>query len=197
MQIAVDYDDFGPLNHRFDILEQIRDRYTDFKVTMFTVPWDIRLSPKTKGTPITEPRYKPWVDEVKKAQDEGWMEIAIHGLTHAPREFEKLTYQEAKNRVLTGQKMFENVGIETNGMFKAPFWLLSEDGKKAIEDLGLKVMEDGYYNFNLKDEMPLEKTLIAHGHIQDGPSQNGIEESFFNLTKVPQDADWVHLREVI
>ena len=103
MQISVNYDDFSPLNHRFDILDQIRERYPDFKVTMFTVPWEIRLSPNTKGTPITNSDYKPWVHRVMEAVDNGWMEISIHGLTHAPREFEKLTHTEARNRVLTGQ----------------------------------------------------------------------------------------------
>lgn len=199
MQIAVDYDDFSPLNHRFDMLDSIRERYPDFKVTMFTVPWEIRLSPSTKGTPITDEEYKPWVERVVEAQKEGWMDIALHGLTHAPREFEKLSYQDAKNRIIVGQKMFQNVGIELNGMFKAPQWLINENGKKAVEDLGLKLMEDGYYNWNLKDDKPKKKKkLIAHGHIQDEPgSWNGIEESFFRLTKVPTKAEWVHLKDLV
>lgn len=196
MKISLEYDDFSPLNHRFDLLEKLRERYPDFKVTMFTVPWEIRLSPDTKGTPITEKKYKPWVDRVKKAQKEGWLNIAIHGLTHNINEFEKLGYDETKKRVVIAQKMFANVGIETNGMFKAPFWLLTEEGKLAVEDLGLKVMEDGYYNWNLKDEMPKGKKLIAHGHIHDTMG-NGLDESYFRLIKVPKEAEWVHLKDMI
>lgn len=196
MQISYDNDDFSPLNHRFDILEKLKERYPDFKVTMFTIPWEIRFSPDTKGTPITEERYKPWVEKVKKAQKEGWLDIAIHGLTHAPREFEKLGYDEAKKRVMVAQKMFANVGIKTNGMFKAPFWLLSKEGKKSIEDLGLKVMENGYYNWNLKDDMPDEEKLIAHGHVHN-TCDNGMEESYFRLIKTPQEAEWVHLKELV
>ncbi len=166
---------------------------------MFTIPWDIRFSPRTKGTPITQPEYKQWVDAVRKGQEDGWLDIAIHGLTHAPREFENLSYQEAKNRVVVAQKMFANVGIEVNDMFKAPQWLLSDDGKKAIEDLGLKVMEDGYYNWNLKEDRPKRKRkLIAHGHIQDEPStRNGIEESYIRIISTPQEAEWVHLKDLI
>jgi hypothetical protein len=197
MKISCDYDDFSPMNHRFDILDKIRERYPDFKVTMFTVPWEIRLSPSTKGTPITHDRYKPWVDKVIEAVDEGWMDISLHGLTHAPREMENLTYQEVKNRILTGQKMFENVGIKINDLFKAPQWLISEDGKKAVEDLGLKLMEDHYYNWNLKDDKPKKKKkLIAHGHVQDVMG-NGLDESFFRLSKTPTDAEWLHLKEMI
>jgi len=166
---------------------------------MFTIPWDIRISPSTKGTPITEPSYREWVDGVKEAIDDGWLEIALHGLTHAPREFDNLTYQEAKNRIVTGLKMFESVGIKTNGMFKAPQWLINEDGKKAVKDMNLKLMEDGYYNWNLKDSMPEgEETLIAHGHVQDEvATMNGMDQSLLRLMKTPIDAEWVFLSEVV
>lgn len=197
MQIALDYDDLSCLNHRFDLVEKLRARYPNFKVTFFTVPWEIRLSPNTKGTPITEPEYQDFVIAVRNAVDEGWMNIAIHGLTHAPEEFHKLSYDEAKKRVIVGMKMFENVGIKTNGMFKAPQWLLNEDAKKAIEDLGVTVVEDGYYNWNLKDEMPEEKILIAHGHVQDErATMNGMDQSLVRLMKVPKDAKWVHLADI-
>lgn len=197
MTITLDYDDFSPLNHRFDLLSNLRERYPDFAVTLFAVPWEIRFSPDTKGTPITDERYASWCSAVRQSVNEGWMQIALHGLTHAPREFESLSYQEAKNRVLVAQKMFANVAIPTVTLFKAPQWLLSEDAKKAIEDLGITVVEDGYYNWNLKDSMPKKKKkIIAHGHIQDEVStQNGMEQSFVRLTKIPSDAKWGFLKD--
>ena len=203
MRISLDYDDLSPLSHRFDLCEKLRERYPDFRVTFFTIPWDIRFSPATNGTPITDEKYKDWCTYVKKAVDDGWMEIGIHGLTHAPREFEHLSYDETKKRVLVAQKMFANVGIPITNLFKAPYWLLSKDGKKAIEDLGLKVVEDGYYNWNLKHGFnsawkDSNKILISHGHIADGMGcDNGMDESFLRLCEVPQDAKWVFLSEVL
>lgn len=210
MKIALDYDDFSPLNHRFDLLDKLRERYEGFKVTMFTIPWDIRFNPDGKGTPITDRLYAPWVDRVKEAVEQGWMEIALHGLDHAPQEFENLTYQQAKNRVIVGEKMFANVGIPVIKLFKAPQWLLSDSGKKAIEDLGYTVCEDGYYNWNLRDELASwhdeiqaggdrkNKAVVAHGHVQDEPStMNGMDQTLLNLSDVPQDAEWVFLRETL
>lgn len=211
MNISLDYDDLSPLSHRFDLCEKLRERYPDFKVTFFTIPWDIRFSPSTSGTPITDEKYKDWCEYVKKAVEDGWMQIGIHGLTHAPREFERLNYSETKKRVVVAQKMFENVGIPVTNLFKAPYWLLSKNGKQAIEDLGLKVVEDGYYNWNLKDKMLLatldekidlenmpDVRLIAHGHIADGDgTDNGMDESFLRLCETPQDAKWVFLSEVL
>lgn len=209
MNISVDYDDLSCLSHRFDLCEKLRERYPDFRVTFFTIPWDIRFSPATQGTPITDEKYKDWCTYVKKAVADGWMQIGIHGLTHAPREFEQLTYDETKKRVLIAQKMFENVGIPITNLFKAPYWLLSKDGKKAIEDLGLKVVEDGYYNWNLKYEpwfsggrlwksVDRFDPVMAHGHIADGMGcDNGMDESFLRLCTVPQDAKWIFLSEVL
>ena len=196
MKISLDCDDFSPLNHRFDLLEQLSLRYKGFKVTMFTVPWEIRIEPQKKGTPITDKEYEPWVDAVRRGVDGGWLEIAIHGLTHAPSEFHHLTYEEAKNRVLTGQKMFANVGIDYVKMFKAPYWQISKEGKQAIEDLGVKVVEDGYYNWNIKDKMPKGDKIIAHGHVQNVVG-NGLEESMGRLIKIPRGAKWQFLSQSI
>lgn len=197
MKISYDVDDLSPMNHRFDLIEKFRKRYPGFKMTAFLIPWDIRFNPQGKGTPITEPEYMSFVSYVKKAQKDGWLDISIHGLTHAPSEFLNLTYKEAKGRALAAQKMLAHVGIEYNKMFKAPQWQLSEDGKKAVEDLGMVVMEDGYYNWNVKDERPPRKRkLVAHGHVQD-VCGNGIEESFIRLTNVPSSAEWVFLKDLI
>lgn len=197
LEVAVDYDDFSVNNHRFDLLDQIRKRYPDFKVTMFTVPWEIRFDAKGKGTPITQPEHRWWVDTVKQGITDGWLEIMLHGLTHAPEEFHRLTYDEAKKRILVGLKMFENVGIECKPYFKAPQWLISEGGKQAVEDMDLILVEDHYYNWNLKDKKPENTKMIAHGHIQDERGTgNGMEQSLMHLFQIPQDAEFKFLSDV-
>lgn len=200
MKAVIDLDDFSPLNNNLGLMEELRERYPGFKITLFATPWEIRWQADGKGTPITDEKWTPWCMAVGKAVDEGWMEIGIHGLTHAPSEFLNLSYDEARKRIIVAQKMFENRKIKVSNLFKAPQWQISEDAKRAVKDMGLKLVEDGYYNFNLKDEYPDKepKILIMHGHIQDDPQwPNGLEESFHKICKVPAKAKWAFLSEVL
>jgi len=195
--VTIDLDDYSPLNNNVYLMEKLKERYEGFKITLFTVPWEIRWKADGKGTPITDEKWKPWVEATKQAIKDGWMEIALHGMTHAPKEFERLSYDKTRKRIIVSQKMFENVGIEICDLFKAPQWLISKDGERAVKDMGLTLVEDGYYNWNLKDEMPEVKNLIAHGHIQDDPHfPNGLEQSYFRITKLPPETEWKFLSEV-
>lgn len=191
MKIALEFDDFSPKNSNFGLLEELKEHYPGFKVTMFTTPWEIRWGDMT---PITNPEYAPWVNAVKKCED--WLEIAVHGLTHAPMEFSELSYDEAKKRIMVAEKMFINRGIKYAKIFKAPFWALSAQGEKAIKDLGFTVVKDGYYNWNLADEMPKLKVILGHGHVQNEMG-NGLEEVFQKLMKLPTDTEFVFLSEYL
>lgn len=198
-RFSIDFDDFSPFNHRFDLLEQLLLKYPKMKVTMFMVPWDVRFHQQAYETTITNPKNEVWCQAVKQAIDDGWLELGLHGLTHIPGEFDKMTYQTAKNKIMAGQKMCEFRHLPLTKLFKAPQWLISDEARKAVTDLGLVVVDDGYYNWNLKDEMPdLEGDIIAHGHVQNGDGcDNGIEESFFRINQIPQDAKWQFLSEVL
>lgn len=191
MKIAAEYDDFGPRNNNIHLLEEIREHYPNFKVTMFTVPWDIRFGSQT---PITNEEFKPWCEAVKKLD---WIEIAVHGLTHVPLEFSELSYDAACKRIVVAEKMFQNRGINYVKIFKAPHWTISPEAKRAAEDLGFKVVEDGYYNWNLKDDMPeTNDVIIAHGHVQN-VMENGLEETMPKLMRLPTDTEFLKLSEVI
>jgi len=196
MKVALEYDDFSPTNSNFGILEKFKEHYPDFKVTMFTVPWEIRFQPQDMGSPITREKYKPWVDAVN---DCDWIEIALHGLTHAPREFEKMDYDTAIKTITVGMKMFENVGFKNFvKIFKAPQWLLSPDGKRAAEDMGFLVVEDKYYNWNLENPTPDQgaaEPFIMHGHIQDDCG-NGMMETMHTVLKLPVDTEFLFLSDI-
>lgn len=188
MKLVLEFDDFSPKNSNFGLLEELKEHYPNFKVTMFTTPWEIRWGDQS---PITLPEYGPWVEAVKKCD---WIEIAIHGMTHAPMEFAEVSYDEAKKRVMIAEKMFQNRGIKYTKIFKAPFWALSINGEKAIKDLGFIVVKDGYYNWNLAEEMPKLKVVVGHGHVQDTMG-NGISECFQKLMKLPTDTEFITLTE--
>lgn len=196
MKFLFDFDDFSPKNTNLGILEQIKEHYPNFKVTLFTVPWEIRFG---NPTPITEPQYLPFAKALWQARD--WIEIAVHGLTHGPEEFLNLTHEEAKKRILVAEKMFINRQIPYAKIFKAPYWQLSGGGKTAAEELGFKVAEDHYYNWNLKDDLPIypikwkeQELIIAHGHIQD-TTGNGLEENLWKIMRLPTDAKFGFLSE--
>lgn len=193
MTVAFEFDDFNPRNSNFGVLENIKDHYPEFKVTMFTTPWDITTG---QHLAITERDFGPWVNAVKKASD--WLEIAVHGLTHLPMEFSELNYKAAKERIMVAENMFQNCGIKYTKIFKAPYWALSKEGKQAAEDLGFHVVEDGYFNWNLAEPMPEspEGIVIAHGHVQNTMG-NGILESLGRIMKMPTDTKFKFLSEVI
>lgn len=197
--IALEFDDYQPLQHRMDVMEKLRERYPSLKLTLFTIPWDIRFEREKGGLPISAERFKPWVNMVRHAVAEGWMEIAVHGLTHAPSEFLNITAKLADAKVMFAEKFFEDVQIPYVKIFKAPQWLLSPEGKEAIIKRGYKVVEDHYYNWNIKDEFPVElDNVIGHGHIQDGDGcDNGIDESLIRLVQIPDEYEWKFVSEVL
>lgn len=198
MKIALEFDDFSPRNSNFGILEDLMDHYEHFKVTMFTVPWEIRFG---QQTPITQAAHDPWCEAVKKCK---WLEIALHGMTHAPLEFAEITTEEAHKRIVIGEKMFINKGIKLAKIFKAPQWEISKEATKAANDLGYDVVHDHYYNWNLADECPFtpeqikndEGTIIAHGHVQR-VCGNGLEEVAHKIMKLPPDVEFIFLSEAL
>jgi len=199
MKIALEFDDFSPRNSNFGILEDLKDHYEHFKVTMFTVPWEIRFG---NQTPITQPAHAPWCEAVKKSSS--WLEIALHGMTHAPMEFAEITTEESHKRIIIGEKMFTNREIELTKIFKAPQWAISPEAVKVANELGYHVVHDHYYNWNLADECPFtpeqikndEGIILAHGHVQR-VCGNGLEEVAHKIMKLPPDIEFIFLSEAL
>lgn len=199
MKICLEFDDFSPRNTSFGVLEDIKDHYPNFKVTMFTVPWEIRFG---QQTPITEEPYTPWVNAVNKAAD--WLEIALHGLSHIPMEYAELGLEEAHKRTVIGEKLFINRKIKLAKIFKAPHWAISKEAITAVNDLGYDVVHDHYYNWNLADECPFTKEqikndpgiIIAHGHVQN-VCGNGLEEVAHRIMQLPPETEFIFLSEAL
>lgn len=195
-KVALEYDDFSPRNSNLSLIEEMKEHYPGFKITLFTVPWEIRFG---EPTPITDAAFVPWVNALKEHAD--WIELALHGMTHAPREWENVSYDEATKWIIVAEKMFENRGLKLAKVFKAPQWLLSEEGERALQDRGYKVVKDHYYNWNLKDEFPQEAAdrgdlVIGHGHVQD-ECGNGMAETFHKIMKLPVTTEFFKISEII
>ncbi len=199
MKIVLEFDDFSPRNSNFGLLEDLKDHFKGFKVSLFSVPWDIRWG---EPTPITDEKYIPFVNAVNASED--WIEICVHGLTHMFSEFKTISYDEAKKRISIAEKMLINRAVKYAKIFKAPHWELSPGAKRALTELGFIYVEDGYYNWNLADEFPEEivkkdpkAVIIAHGHIQN-VMNNGLEEVMPKLLALPaKDVEWMFLSEYL
>jgi predicted deacetylase len=203
-KIAIEYHDASPSHplgpRMWDILESFREHYPDYKVTLFTVPSELRFG---KAQTMRHDGFKPWVKIAKKAYDQGWVRYALHGFTHVPREFENLTYEDAAKRIQFGKEVFESCEIPLEPYFIAPNWFVSEAAEKAVEDAGFTVLKDRYYQWNLKDRLPQpaefgDKIIIAHGHIQDGDGcDNGLFETRGRILELPTDTTFHFLGEAL
>ena len=196
-RVAIEYDDLSPACHNLPLLEKMKEHLPNLKVTLFTIPFDIRFCKGIQDSaPITLPTFAPFVKAVNSLD---WVEIALHGLTHAPMEFAELSYEGAIKRLTVGMKMFENVGIKNfTKIFKAPQWEISYEAKRAATDMGFIVLEDNYYNWNLANDAPNEgatEPYIMHGHVQETMG-NGMEETMHRVLRLPKDTQFLFLSEV-
>lgn len=98
-------------------------------------------------------KYPKFVRLMKKKEKEGW-ELALHGYTHShPQkipwysflfqskeswEFYKLNYKHTKVLAKKGLDIFKKTFGHMPKGFIPPNWRLSEEGNKAIEDLGFE-----------------------------------------------------------
>lgn len=210
MKIAIEYDDASPAHpmgpRMFDILQTFREHYPKYKVTLFTIPWEIRFG---KPLNLCQPDAKQWVSAAKEANEQGWMFFALHGLTHigpseqnpmVEPEFASMPYDIAKKRIQAGINIFKKAGLPLLKIFKAPHWQISDEAERAAKELGFKVVKDKYYNWNLRDPLPKKPKdpIIAHGHIQDGDGCfNGLEETRQNVFQLPTDAQFLSLDKVV
>ena len=86
-----------------DHLFALKKRYPNFKVTLFTIPFKISR------------------EHLLEAKSTGWIELAVHGFTHIPKEMLVLNREE----IVKGFSTID-FSLFTRG-FRAPYWLLNEE----------------------------------------------------------------------
>jgi hypothetical protein len=211
LNIAIEYDDLAPHTHQLEYLTKIKEHLPEFKVTLFTIPLDIRYGEPVR---ITNPEYELWRKAIRACIRDGWMELALHGLTHNYLEFKNLDHDQAVKRLITAERMMREANLPYVKIFKAPHWYVSPEAKEAIQNKhivhgigefgGMEVVEDGYYHWNLKDDMPKPaemkdvKVMIAHGHVMDGNGcNNGIQETMHKILDLPTDTNFHFISEIL
>lgn len=202
--IALEYDDASPSHplgpRMWELLQSFREHYPEYKVTLFTVPCELRFG---KAKTMRAEEFQAWVKVARKAYDQGWLNFALHGFNHIEKEFESLTYEQAHKRIEFGKQVFEGCDLPLLPIFKAPNWAISAEAEKAAQDQGFTVVKDRYYQWNLKDRLPRpseygDKIIIGHGHVQDGDGcNNGISETRKNVMQLPEDTKFYFLNEAL
>ena len=82
-KVSLDLHDFSILNNRMDLLFQLKEFFPNFKVSMFTIPWDYRQEKnssqrvyrdealkKDQGEPRLDTDHSSWTHSLGK-RDEG------------------------------------------------------------------------------------------------------------------------------
>lgn len=147
-----------------------------------------------------------WCNAIRKFIDKGNVNLAVHGLVHDYKEFERLQYKDVRYKLQEAEVIFNAAKLPYQKVFRGPYWAINRPTYEYLIDDGYthvyshvsynnlnthfaSQIEVVYYNWNLKDnygqfenQLSLDKNIIvAHGHTSSIPQMscgNGIEESY-------------------
>ena len=166
---VLDFDDFRRENSRLDLLDELKRRVTDLKVTLFTIPmsscgWMAHMN---------------WLAQVR--EERPWIELAMHGLHH---DYLECSHWD-QPRSLTHLLAVEETGIFVPG-FKAPYWETSPGLYAALIERNWWIA-DHPKNISKRPAglrvYELDRSERVHGHIQN-VCGNGLEEKFEYYTSL-------------
>lgn len=193
MKIVLSIDDFSVVNNRLDLLLKLKEIYPGFKVSLFTVPIDVKTDWGTYQI------VDDLLQEVKKHLN--WIQIIPHGLTHNGREMKHMSYEDMKKTIPLIEAAFKNDGLPFEKGFKAPHWSVSDGVVKALEEAGWWLAVDPrqpqmpltkkFYRYTQSIDQVLDlnaDVLKLHSHIFG--TKNDLGKCFDNLLKIPKEATW-------
>lgn len=183
--MIIELDDFGA-NHVIsdqtqsrdcrDALLELKRINPDFKVTLFSIPFEMTLELLT------------WAKE-----NSDWVSLGLHGLRHTSNyECQKWTYDDmdyAANLTIV-KNYFDKV-------FRAPGWQISDGCYKWLLDNDWIVCDQDYNDHRRPRELKVYKVGNNwHGHAWD-VGWNGIYEDFEGLSAIVKDSkDFQFIKEL-
>lgn len=198
-KVALSLDDFSVLNNRLDLLWRLREHYPNFKVSLFTIPNDIKHKAGNRDEALI--RIKECLD---------WIQIIPHGLKHNSSEAKKWDYWTFKDKIMPAIKeTFDKDGLPFEKGFKAPHWDWNKGVVRALDEEGWwgaispkredMVSTKRFYihNYGLNEDYlgARRDILKLQGHIND-TSPDDLENNFDNLLKLP-DIEWHFVTDFI
>lgn len=199
-KVCLDLHDFSVVNNRLDILLELKEYFTNFKVSLFTVPVD-----KIEDWGPSTIR-KDSLEEIKKHLD--WIQIIPHGYNHESHEFYKCSYELFKDFFIPHiTSIFNNSGLPFENGFCAPHWRWNNNVIDAMDDCGWWGAIDRdkkmpcpstFYKYNFLLNEPFwkeEGDLKLHGHIYG--TKNDVGKCLENILKLPKDTEWCYVTDFL
>lgn len=201
--VSLDFHDFSIENNNFFYLMQIKEMYPDIKISMFYIPADVEYYQRLMD--LQKETAKTWIRDAVK---DGWIELIPHGISHIFGEFRTASYDDMKLALAGYEEHFKELGVPYIKGFCAPNWLMSEQAIKCLDDNGwwyatdrnqsdmLKAKRNYTYNWSTDESFPDLPVVMGHGHISP-PSKNNLPDSMRQILKIPHDATWKFVSEMM
>jgi hypothetical protein len=201
--ISLDLHDGSILRTRYDLLDILKEHFPKLKVSLFWIPYDYIFEMGQIRT-LREDKLQ----EIKKRFD--WIELIPHGISHLEYEFAKCSCEVMEMYVNNIEKEFTKDGLTMVKGFCAPNWLWTQDCVDVLNEHNwfgatdrnqpdmIKPRRNYIYTHSIAEPFWEEKEqdLRLHGHI-DGVSDNDLEKCIVNMMKMPRDAEFKFVSEVI
>ena len=202
---SIDIHDGSVLRNRIDLLNTFKDFYPQAKISLFFIPYDYEL----EMSPSFSLTRKQKLDWLHKNSD--WIEIIPHGLIHIFGEFSGCDKQTMETYIGTVGDELKKDGLNSVEGFCAPNWLWTKEVVEALNEAKWwgavdrnqpeMIRPTRYYEYTHSFTEPFYlddglEHIALHGHMT-GPSDNDLEACFTNLFKIPRDAEFKFVSEII
>lgn len=202
--MTLDLHDWSVVNNRMDLLYKLKDYFPDFKVSLFTVPFD---APSDWGA------YQSRKEILREIKELDWLQFIPHGYFHTRNEMRNADYRYFKEVTLPVIKMaLEKDGLKYEKGFCAPHWRWSDGVVKALDEEGWWGAVDPrqpmmrktkrFYQYTHAINTPLDEcytiysdNMKLHGHVYG--TRNDLGLCLPNLLKLPRDTKWEFITNYI
>ena len=196
----MDFDDFIMTRPGFEYLEKMKEHFPDFKCTLFTPAFNLKLLTKQ----VTVDKFKDWAKLVNK-QD--WIEIAPHGFSHSRGEMLETRKERLEIIIKAIEAIFNQVEFNWIKVFKAPFWEISKEAEEVLKERGYTLAIDRnnpkiqtdiptyVFNWSIDEPVPTYPTVKGHGHMH--LTNNGLDSCLPNMLKIPTNSEFIFVSEYL
>lgn len=183
--VCMDFDDLTDSNDRLDVLLRLKERDPGFKVTLFAIP--------TRCGDALLHKYDALKD---------WIQLGIHGWSHARHECLSWTSEETEDRLDMALGVYPHFAP----IFKAPNWETADELYTGLRNRGISIadhirnikimppdMPNYIYNVLLRED----HLRRMHGHIQPTMFDKGLEGDYELWSKPPVGSTYVWCTEAV
>jgi len=188
--VVLSLDDFSVVNNRMDLLLKLKEYFPDFKVSLFTVPYDV------------ESDWGPYLikDESLELikQNLDWIQLIPHGLFHLNRN-EMIAFGNINAIFDSIELVFNSLGLPFEKGFKSPHYSWNEEVVKKLDSMGWfgainpfksKLKTKKFYRHtHTIDNIDYSKDFLKlSGHVYG--CKDDLGKNMDNLLKLPKNTNF-------